>query len=98
MINDELNKRERDKIRYVEMKERELKAFVNNTIKEQKTVESDIEYYMNEVKHKKGNFDQKKAEFLFELQEINRKIEMEKRSCETLQETLEHFQKISKPQ
>ena len=60
-------KRERDKIRYVEMKERELKAFVNNTIKEQKTVEADIEYYMNEVVHKKGNLDVKKAELLFEL-------------------------------
>lgn len=65
--NEELIKRERDKIRYVEMKERELKAFVNNTIKEQKTVESDIEYYMNEVEHKKGNLDVKKAELLFEL-------------------------------
>lgn len=75
------------------MKERELRAFINNTIKESKTVEADIDYYQNEMKRKKGNFEGKRAEKVFELQEINRKLEMEKRSYFTLLETLEHMKK-----
>jgi len=49
------------------MKERELKAFILNTQKDQKVVESEIEYYQNEMTLKKNKLEQKKAELLFEL-------------------------------
>lgn len=60
-------------------------------MKDSKTVEDDIEYYQNERRIKKESFQQKRGEVLYDLQDINRKLEIERRSCLTLADTLEQF-------
>lgn len=46
---DDFNKREREKERYFDNKERELKVFIVNLAKDCKNIEDDIEYYKEEV-------------------------------------------------
>lgn len=86
---EELDKRMREKNRYVDLKEREFRALIINTKKEQTHLESDINYYQDEVKMKRQAYDLKRAELVFELQETNRKLEVERRSHQMIADTIE---------
>ena len=92
-VMNELDIKGREKTRYTDGKERELRAFITNTIKEGKTVDSDIEYYTQELRLKRASFEGKKAELLFELQETNRRLEVESRSYLTLLAAVEAIKK-----
>eukprot|EP00347_Sterkiella_histriomuscorum_P009618 403340520 len=96
-INDELDRKHREKSRYVDNKERELRAFIINTQRDQKTVESDLDYYNNEIRQKKEQYNQKRAEMVFELQDIQRKVEMERRSYFTLLDVYEQMKSEQNP-
>jgi hypothetical protein len=53
MIVDQSDKKRIEKTKYTDLKERELRTFLNNTIKEQSTLQADIDYYRNEIRIKK---------------------------------------------
>ncbi|CDW82527.1 UNKNOWN [Stylonychia lemnae] len=92
-MNEEFDRRERDKERYFENKERELKVFINNTIKDSKNIEEDIDYYKNELHVKRENYTLRKGDLENELAEILKRQEMERRSYFTLQGALDSLKK-----
>lgn len=65
-------------------KEKELKAFLNNTVKDARQVEDEVFEARKELNERKREQLEKKTEFIEEKNEVYRKLELAKRSHDTL--------------